>query len=536
MDFDIFVSTMAASGAIPFCADPATDAHIRRTVFEPLGLAREVFVTPPRCTNVRLVFRTQKMSDEPPATMSQPPTQLADNNSSRSWLVSSQPCIPECLFVVASEADRVENGGGGGEHSDKQKVELVKPLRDFGKAIVVDEGCAEAVLRGSDVFSAGILASTWTYEAGEAAVVVVAVSRRDDPLKGSFIEPGMLTKLSFVVVGNGTVALSRKSVVDGTRGVALRVESNPREQPPTRVLQQLVPLSMTGCGSVFLQNFSSMVPAVLLGSDLKGLRVLDACAAPGGKSSHVLSRAISSGAIVGRNSHPHDLPESDSPASSSSRVASAMFSLVCTERSAARCASLSSLLTSHFGADCVARYVTIENIDFNQLSKRSVESARSCDAAGGLFDRILLDPPCTGLGLRPKLRPHPFTVTSIQSSADYQKKLLTSAYKLLRPGGRLVYSTCTITAEENEEVVLFALATCQGLQLARATTPQEKQLVALSRSTSSILRSEALYQQCERNDEEEHDAFLVLRFGPVDQHRPHVDSVGFFVAVFELRA
>lgn len=65
------------------------------------------------------------------------------------------------------------------------------------------------------------------------------------------------------------------------------------------------------------------------------------------------------------------------------------------------------------------------------------------------FDRILLDPPCSALGLRPKLRVE-LTLQQLQRFPKYQKRLVRNAVSLLKVGGILTYSTCTIHAEENE--------------------------------------------------------------------------------------
>ncbi len=75
------------------------------------------------------------------------------------------------------------------------------------------------------------------------------------------------------------------------------------------------------------------------------------------------------------------------------------------------------------------------------------------------FDRILLDPACSGLGT---LHKSPevlswWTPNHVERLAAGQRKLLASALKALKPGGVLVYSTCTLTPQENEEVIDFAL-------------------------------------------------------------------------------
>jgi 16S rRNA (cytosine967-C5)-methyltransferase len=75
--------------------------------------------------------------------------------------------------------------------------------------------------------------------------------------------------------------------------------------------------------------------------------------------------------------------------------------------------------------------------------------------AAGTFDAVLLDAPCSGLGT---LRSHPEirwrrTPEQVSALAARQRRMLAAAARLVRPGGRLVYSTCTLLREENEEVV-----------------------------------------------------------------------------------
>ncbi len=70
-------------------------------------------------------------------------------------------------------------------------------------------------------------------------------------------------------------------------------------------------------------------------------------------------------------------------------------------------------------------------------------------------DKVLVDPPCTGLGVMPKLA-FDATVADVKNLADYQKQFLRAAAKLVKKGGTVVYSVCTITGEECEETVKFA--------------------------------------------------------------------------------
>lgn len=68
--------------------------------------------------------------------------------------------------------------------------------------------------------------------------------------------------------------------------------------------------------------------------------------------------------------------------------------------------------------------------------------------------RILCDVPCTALGLRPRFSYEGCCAKSIQSTAAYQRQFLETAFRLAKkPGGEIVYSTCSITLAENEQVV-----------------------------------------------------------------------------------
>ena len=76
------------------------------------------------------------------------------------------------------------------------------------------------------------------------------------------------------------------------------------------------------------------------------------------------------------------------------------------------------------------------------------------------FDRVLIDAPCSGLGV---LRRHPDgrwtkTEQAMQERSTLQKKILANCAGLLKPGGVLVYATCTTEPEENEDVVRDFLA------------------------------------------------------------------------------
>jgi 16S rRNA C967 or C1407 C5-methylase (RsmB/RsmF family)/NOL1/NOP2/fmu family ribosome biogenesis protein len=93
--------------------------------------------------------------------------------------------------------------------------------------------------------------------------------------------------------------------------------------------------------------------------------------------------------------------------------------------------------------------------------------ARLADRLGGAFDRVLLDAPCSGEGL---FRRNPAAAAQwrpgqVRGSAERQRGLLADAARLVRPGGVLVYSTCTFAPEENEQQVAEFLAAHPGWEL-----------------------------------------------------------------------
>jgi len=173
-------------------------------------------------------------------------------------------------------------------------------------------------------------------------------------------------------------------------------------------------------GLVMPQSRGSMLVARALAPS-PGERVLDLCAAPGAKATHLLALMEGEGSVVA------------------------------VERRPARAEALAEN-ARRLGADAV--------------------EVRVGDAADpqpdGPFDRVLLDPPCSDLGTlqsRPDLRwrKEPETVARV---AGVQSGLLDAAAAQVRPGGRLVYSTCTISLEENERQVERFLARSPGFRLA----------------------------------------------------------------------
>jgi 16S rRNA (cytosine967-C5)-methyltransferase len=162
-------------------------------------------------------------------------------------------------------------------------------------------------------------------------------------------------------------------------------------------------------GLVSVQDAAAQLaaPWLLKGN---GRRVLDACAAPGGKSGHLLE------------------------------LGGAEFDLTCLDRDAKRLTAVAENLVR------LGRAATLVCGD---------ASTPQTWWDGSAFDAILLDAPCSATGV---IRRHPDIkllrrVSDIAPLAGLQRSLLDSVWPLLAPGGRLLYVTCSVLAAENDDVL-----------------------------------------------------------------------------------
>jgi 16S rRNA (cytosine967-C5)-methyltransferase len=195
-------------------------------------------------------------------------------------------------------------------------------------------------------------------------------------------------------------------------------------------LEHAVPLAaLPGfkAGVVSVQDAGAQLAAVLLDAQ-PGMRVLDACAAPGGKTGHLLE-------------HTADLAE-----------------LVAVDIDPARCARIKDNL------DRLSRTATLVVADIRHPQ----------DFWDGVpFDRILLDAPCSATGV---IRRHPDIkllrrYEDIANMARLQLEILRACFGLLAPNGRLLYSTCSVLPAENEELIAAFLASEPQARPSRSWAP-----------------------------------------------------------------
>lgn len=162
-------------------------------------------------------------------------------------------------------------------------------------------------------------------------------------------------------------------------------------------------------GEYYVQEESATLPVKAL-KPQPGEKVLDMCAAPGGKTTQIADQINNKGAVIANDQ-------------SSNRLQSLHANTYRTGSHSAK----------------------VSNYDARNLPETTK------------FDKILLDAPCTGEGDRARRKAGPAQDQEKQSLAKLQKQLLQKANKLLKENGTIVYSTCTINPQENEAVVQDAL-------------------------------------------------------------------------------
>ena len=157
-------------------------------------------------------------------------------------------------------------------------------------------------------------------------------------------------------------------------------------------------------GKIYLQSLSSMIPAIIL-DPKENENILDMCASPGGKTTQI--------ACISKNK---------------------------------------AYITA-----CERNKIRAEKLKYNLQKQKAnkinlmIEDSRNLNDLFK-FDKILLDAPCSGSGTENVFKIN-FTEELIKKSSKTQEELLKKALKILKPGGTIVYSTCSILQDENEVVL-----------------------------------------------------------------------------------
>lgn len=208
------------------------------------------------------------------------------------------------------------------------------------------------------------------------------------------------------IVAEGVAMMDGEEMVVRREGLAVRILRSVYIVPSVREL------------SVYKQGlvYDQSLPAIVAGHALNpkpGWLIVDMCAAPGGKASHAAQLMGNEGRVVA-------IDRSESKAAKIKENAERL--------------GLKNIEVRV--AD--SRYIDIEMEDLNGV------------------DAVILDPPCSALGLRPTLY-YERNEKEFLSLSSYQRQFLKVAAKLLKKGGLLLYSTCTLTIEENELNIAWAV-------------------------------------------------------------------------------
>ncbi|MDY5963649.1 MAG: RsmF rRNA methyltransferase first C-terminal domain-containing protein [Peptostreptococcus porci] len=162
-------------------------------------------------------------------------------------------------------------------------------------------------------------------------------------------------------------------------------------------------------GAYYIQEPSAM--SVVGNTEIKeGEKILDLCAAPGGKSTYILSKLNGTGILFSN------------------------------EINTTRIKALGENL-ERFGA--------INSIITNSSSKELLKFFK------GYFDKVFIDAPCSGQGMfrKDEYAIKDWSVQKVDECVEIQKYLIRDGYEMLKPNGILIYSTCTFTRRENEDIV-----------------------------------------------------------------------------------
>ncbi|KAF3445008.1 hypothetical protein FNV43_RR14701 [Rhamnella rubrinervis] len=431
------------------------------------------------------------------------------------------PGLDYVLFVRGSGPHKIDYGYADG----------IPP-----KEILVSRKCAEAVLRGAQVFVPGVMACSAHVEKGDVVAVSVAVEQpspdggwgigitRGTVVQGLQTDPYYFERKG-LYIGQGKTMMSRSGVFRVTHGVAVDMCNRVFKLPSFHDVLE---------GEIFLQNLPSIVTAHALDPH-KGERILDMCAAPGGKTTAIAILMKDEGEVVAVDRSHNKVMDIQKLAVEMGLSCITTYKLDAlkavqrrnesddvTNLSYSKDSSVSSEKANE--KTYLSKADTRKNVrrmrngpGRNQCKGGKVENSKGF--APNSFDRVLLDAPCSALGLRPRLFSGEETIDSLRNHGKYQRRMFDQAVQLVRSGGVIVYSTCTINPGENEALVRYALDKYKFLSLA-----QQHPRIGGPGLVGHFEFPDGYIEEWLRPGEEE----LVQRFDPSSE----LDTIGFFIAKF----
>ena len=203
-------------------------------------------------------------------------------------------------------------------------------------------------------------------------------------------------------VGSGVSRQSETSILTYRQGIAVEIQHSRTGLP------SIMETPWYEQGEMHLQSLPAILTSHVL-DPRPGETIIDLNCAPGGKTSHICQLSQNQARVIGFDRNTRKIE----------KAKDLMQRMGCSNYQ----------LISHD-----SRYVDLD-YDFRA-------------------DKVLVDPPCTALGIGPKLSIKT-TIRDAENSSEYQKQFLTAASRITKKGGSIVYSVCTITKEECEQVAEF---------------------------------------------------------------------------------
>ncbi len=183
-------------------------------------------------------------------------------------------------------------------------------------------------------------------------------------------------------------------------------------------------------GYYYIQDIASMLPPLIL-NPKPDETVLDLCASPGSKTTQIAARMQNKGTIIANEISLHRI----------------------------------KILASNLERCGVTNAIITKKEGFALCTKLKQE--------GFLFDKILVDAPCSGEGtiISNSKTLLMWNIKTVFNLSKMQKSLLSSAIEILKPGGEIVYSTCTHSPEEDEEIIDFILKEFPNIKIEKINLP-----------------------------------------------------------------
>ena len=290
---------------------------------------------------------------------------------------------------------------------------------------------AKGLARGSERFINGVLrgylrrrGSTYNKESLRPDIACGFTKEVFDLLRSQYGPEALqiaeaLNEPPKLYLRTNTLKIDRDSLIERLSSEGFSVEASPLNDAAIQASGSgIASHEIYREGLCSIQSLSSMIAVKALGPS-PGSKVLDMCAAPGGKSAYMAELMRNEGSIIACDIHPHRL-------------------------------DLIKAYASRIGADIIE----------TMQADASVPNESFYEA----FDYVLADVPCSGLGVvasKPEIR-----LTTDPSKYDelieLQKKIAENAFRYLKPGGRMMYSTCTLNKNENEELAKDILSRASG--------------------------------------------------------------------------